>query len=67
MATIKDWLPNTVCKIKHEDGQSFLTDPSGFKLPGQIWARVTQNMNEPAYAIVRIRVDLIDTKDIETE
>jgi hypothetical protein len=56
-------LEEPACSIVHKDGQSFLVDPEGKILPRQIWTRVTQVLNEPAYAIVKVLVNLKDTKD----
>jgi hypothetical protein len=51
-----------VCKIICEEGKHYLTDVNGNKLPGQIMTRVTQGLDSYAVAIVKIFVNVVDSK-----
>jgi len=51
-----------ICKIVTENGKNYLTDTNGNKLPRQIFVRVHQELDEPAYAIVKIFVNLTDNE-----
>ena len=53
-----------LCRIKHEYNQSLLTMPDGTVIPAQVFMRVTNNVNERPYAIVKVFVNLDDTTDI---
>jgi hypothetical protein len=50
------------CRIVVEDGIQYLAMPDGTKLPRQIWTRVTDPLNEPPYAIVKLFVQLDETE-----
>lgn len=55
-------LDKPTCTVIVEDGKNYLCDANGNKLPRQIFVRVHQQLDEPAYAIVKIFVNLNDTK-----
>jgi hypothetical protein len=55
------------CRIVHKDNMSYLAMPDGTIIPRQLVCRVTSPVNERAYAIVKVFVNLDDTEPIKTD
>lgn len=52
------------CKMVVKNGTHLLTMPNGDVVPGQVFSRVTDAIGEQAYAIVKVWVDLKNSKDV---
>ncbi len=46
------------CGVVIKHGNMLITDANGIVIPGQIWCRVTDTVNQPAYAIVKLIIEI---------
>ncbi len=52
------------CRVAHSDGIAHVLTPDGKLLPHQISCKVICKVNQPPYVVVKMRVNLDDTIEI---
>lgn len=52
------------CRVIVKDGVALLAMPNGEIIPGQVFSRITDSLGQQPYAIIKVWVKLIETKDV---